>query len=241
MGDERDNIYVGYLPMPTRHKLRLRAVVPVLIGVTIGLAVWFGFTLVTPGNGVWTTTETVEIRGIVRESPYPHLETDEGPVLLVEVGKHGASERVLEQEGKQATATGTTLTRGQWRTLEVQSLEYESADVAPNSAFTERTQITATGEIVDSKCYLGAMKPGDGRTHRSCAILCIRGGIAPVFVGRTETGEAVAAVVTDSEGHPMTESMLEYVGLPITLSGKLGKQGSLSVLRVDEDAVHKSQ
>src|SRR6185295_631154 len=32
------------------------------------------------------------------------------------------------------------------------------------------------GEIVDSKCWLGAMRPGEGHLHKSCASLCIRGG-----------------------------------------------------------------
>jgi hypothetical protein len=29
--------------------------------------------------------------------------------------------------------------------------------------------MTLTGEIVDSKCYLGVMNPGQGKVHRDCA------------------------------------------------------------------------
>lgn len=46
------------------------------------------------------------------------------------------------------------------------------------------TPVTLDGELVDSKCYLGTMKPGDGKTHKSCAILCLRGGIPPLFVSK---------------------------------------------------------
>ena len=43
------------------------------------------------------------------------------------------------------------------------------------------------GEIVDIKCWLGRMKPGDGRTHRACGQFCIQGGIPP-HMGRTRRG-----------------------------------------------------
>ena len=37
--------------------------------------------------------------------------------------------------------------------------------------------VTLKGEIIDPKCYLGAMKPGGGKTHKACAMRCIAGGI----------------------------------------------------------------
>ena len=37
------------------------------------------------------------------------------------------------------------------------------------------------GEIYDPKCAFGAMKPGFGKPHRSCAIRCISGGVPPIL------------------------------------------------------------
>ena len=49
---------------------------------------------------------------------------------------------------------------------------------------------TLTGEIVDSKCYLGAMNPGAGGA--ACAGLCLIGGI-PAFVTRDRAGASPIA------------------------------------------------
>jgi nitrite reductase/ring-hydroxylating ferredoxin subunit len=38
------------------------------------------------------------------------------------------------------------------------------------------------GPLGDPKCFARAMKPGDGKTHKGCAVLCLRGGIPAVFV-----------------------------------------------------------
>jgi len=36
------------------------------------------------------------------------------------------------------------------------------------------------GEIIDPKCFFGVMKPGSGKTHKSCAARCLSGGIPAV-------------------------------------------------------------
>jgi hypothetical protein len=47
---------------------------------------------------------------------------------------------------------------------------------------------TLVGEIVDSKCYLGIMNPGETNPHRECAALCIRGGIPPLIIAHDADG-----------------------------------------------------
>jgi hypothetical protein len=37
---------------------------------------------------------------------------------------------------------------------------------------SDRGPVELTGEIVDSKCFLGVMVPGSGKTHKECASLC---------------------------------------------------------------------
>ncbi len=83
---------------------------------------------------------------------------------------------------------------------------------------------TLVGEIVDTKCYLGAMKPGRGKPHRDCASLCIRGGIPAALLVRTENGERVLVNLVDFAGRPLGRELLEWVGQPVAVSGRLRRK-----------------
>ena len=234
-----DRIYVGYLPIPVRFAALLKIVVPVLIGSAFGLSIAIAATSGPTGNGHWDTSEEIAVTGTLRELPYPHIETGNGPALIVEIGKFGAAERADGLDGHYVQATGTSISRGDWRMLELVSLGKTDGGTEPTAHSFRGEPVTAVGEIVDSKCYLGAMMPGDGRTHKACAILCIHGGIPPLFVGTTQDGQAVAAVVTNADGAPMPHSLLDFVGEQVELNGTLGTHGSLPTFRVSDDGVRR--
>lgn len=82
-----------------------------------------------------------------------------------------------------------------------------------------------TGEIIDPKCYFGAMDPGEGKAHRSCAVRCISGGIMPC-IKYAENGLVHYAVLLDSNGGPMNEVVLPYVGQPVRIKGRLRAMGN---------------
>jgi hypothetical protein len=52
------------------------------------------------------------------------------------------------------------------------------------------------GEIVDRKCYLGNMNPGNGKVHRDCAVRCLSGGILPVFATNDFNGSPAVLLLT---------------------------------------------
>ena len=79
------------------------------------------------------------------------------------------------------------------------------------------------GEIVDTKCYLGAMKPGRGKPHRDCASLCIRGGIPAALLVRTENGERHLVHLV-SFGRPVGVEVLDFVGQPVEVTGLLRRK-----------------
>ena len=83
---------------------------------------------------------------------------------------------------------------------------------------------TLVGEIVDTKCYLGAMKPGRGKPHRDCASLCIRGGIPAALLVRTENGERELVHLVGVAGQPLGRELLEWVGQPVEVTGLLRRQ-----------------
>ena len=92
--------------------------------------------------------------------------------------------------------------------------------------------MTLRGEIIDSKCYLGAMKPGGGKTHKGCAALCLSGGVPPMFVTRDAAGNETYYLLTDSEGKPMGKEAVDYVGDPVELTADLEQRGDLRVLKL---------
>jgi hypothetical protein len=46
------------------------------------------------------------------------------------------------------------------------------------------------GEIVDTKCYLGVMTPGEDKVHRGCAVRCISRGVPPAFLVRDASADS---------------------------------------------------
>jgi hypothetical protein len=94
-------------------------------------------------------------------------------------------------------------------------------------------EVTLQGEIIDPKCYFGAMKPAESSPHRDCAIRCISGGIPPVFVVKNPQNEANYMLITDENGNAINEKILEFVGIPVKLKGKLEKIDEWFVLRIN--------
>ncbi len=111
----------------------------------------------------------------------------------------------------------------------------DSESVGPESeAATIVTRVrgqTLVGEIVDTKCYLGAMKPGRGKPHRDCASLCIRGGIPAALLVRTEGGERHLVHLLNPRGQPLGRELLEWVGEPVEVWGTLRRRDNRLFLR----------
>jgi hypothetical protein len=114
-----------------------------------------------------------------------------------------------------------------------QPLDGESVGPAPDAA-TNVIRLhghTLLGEIVDTKCYLGAMKPGRGKPHRDCASLCIRGGIPAALLVRTTNGERHLVHLLSVQGQPLGQEVLELVGEPVEVLGSLSRRDDRLLLR----------
>ncbi|MCR9142982.1 MAG: hypothetical protein NXI24_12080 [bacterium] len=104
--------------------------------------------------------------------------------------------------------------------------EYPGALIPPGPA-------TLTGEIIDSKCYLGAMNPGERKTHRACAIRCISGGIPPLFVVRAPDGGIQHLLLVSPEGKAINQEVLAYVALPLRITGEVRYANGVYTLFAD--------
>jgi hypothetical protein len=92
---------------------------------------------------------------------------------------------------------------------------------------------TLTGEIGDSKCFLGVMNPGQLTPHRACAIRCISGGIPPVLLVRQTNGTALYFLLVSRDGKPVNKDVLSLVAEPVSITGEVERQGEMLVLRAD--------
>jgi hypothetical protein len=240
----RDSFFIGWGKTPRRYaRFLLPGACVLLVALAVGSAV-LAWGQRSPGPGTWdgrTTTFT----GIVRAEPYAMIrvpgEAGAPPrtVLLVSEGKFGAKDRVRPHDGKPVRVSGTLLSRGGWQMLELadgdEGLRAAELPEAEQSVLrlppaTPLGQVTLRGEIVDSKCYLGAMKPGGGRTHKGCAVLCLKGGVPPVFASRDECNALYLLVSAD--GGPLDPAYFDLAADSIRLTGRAEEWGDFRVLKV---------
>jgi hypothetical protein len=122
--------------------------------------------------------------------------------------------------------------------LEVRSISVADGGTAePQPLQTDLGTFTLTGEIVDSKCWSGVMAPGEGKTHLACAVRCLSGGLPPLLVITDGEGHQRQLILTDAAGGPMPRVVLRSVGRPVTVSGRLLKEGELFFFRAAPAAI----
>lgn len=222
---QSDEFFVGYLKTPHGLGRFLRAGAIVLLIVGGALAAALAASQRDPGLGAWDVDHATVLEGLVQTEPCPLIRVagQQGQVmtiLLVSQGKLGAAERLAPFNGQLVRVRGHTLERGRVRMFELDDDAKAVEAVSTNTAMTsmaprtlalpapsDRRAVTLRGEIVDPKCFAGAMKPGEGKTHKACAVLCLRGGIPPMFVA--EDGRAYLLV--DENGRSPTGGALEAI------------------------------
>lgn len=250
-----DEFYIGYFKAPPVLARFLRRVLPAPIVVAVAVAWFVSRSQNDPGDAVWNSGVAREFVGVVEATPYPHLRvpsSQPGQVVetlfLVEVGKFGGGQRAARFSGKSAQISGWILERDGRRMLEMEPGDtLASAESLPDADATRLRarrvvtlgQVTLRGEIVDSKCYLGAMKPGAGKTHKECATLCIAGGIPPMFVTLDEAGRRCYYLLTNPAGEALDDRILPFVADAIEISGVLERRDDLQVLKIDPGSIRR--
>jgi hypothetical protein len=245
-----DEFFVGYLPMPETTARRMKRVawgfVLVASGVATALAIATGpFDRVTFEYG-----SVGDWQGTLELSPVPVLITRAvepgapfGSVArypLVAPGKHGAGTLVAAFDGLPVTLRGTRILRGGTTMIELVPGSIEryapalpsDGSPVPASKIEDLGQATFTGEIVDSKCFLGVMNPGRLEVHRACAIRCIAGGIPPMLFAHDAQGREARLLLVGERGQPINDRVLNLVARPVTLEGRLERRDDLYYLYV---------
>jgi methionine sulfoxide reductase heme-binding subunit len=112
------------------------------------------------------------------------------------------------------------------------SFEEKLAPIAlANNTTNSSTQIIK-GEVIDPKCYFGAMNPGEGKPHLSCAVRCISGGIMPVLKYEINK-EKKYAVLVGLHGEKINDDIIKYIGLPVQIEGSFSTIDDWGVIKMD--------
>ncbi|MCE2392679.1 MAG: hypothetical protein J4G09_14575 [Proteobacteria bacterium] len=162
--------------------------------------------------------------------------------LLVAFGKHSAAGQVEGLDGRWVRLEGSLIYRDGLTMIELAegSIErLEGRQARPPGAGEDLGGFTLVGEIVDSKCYLGVMKPGSLKPHRACATRCLSGGVPAVFVVRHGQGEASHLLLTDADGGSVNSRVLDRVAEPLRIRGRVERFGELLVLRADPETYER--
>jgi hypothetical protein len=241
-----DEFYVGYAPRPPA---RLRTILlRTVLGIDIGLVVLAAILVINQKPFAPSAFEfglRRDFRGIVEERPYPALlvarpgaaaavgEFPFSRYLLVAPGKHGATAAVAGLDGRDVSLQGSLIYRHGDTAIELapgfEPLAHGAASLLPRGS-VELGMVTLAGEIVDSKCYLGVMNPGNGKVHRDCAVRCISGGIPPAFAVTDTEGHARVLLLAGADGCQLNREVLNFVAEPITIFGRLTRSGDTYIL-----------
>ncbi len=240
MSSERP-FYVGYLPLPAAWKPTV-VTWGILWLVGLGtLAVWIAAQQDDPQTGVWDTSSVRSVEGFLEVDPYPVLyvpreDSELQAILLVSELKFGITDRAKPFGAKRVRVRGHFVGQEARAMYEIPADEVAFEELGGQADPVNRRDLgehTLAGEIADSKCFLGVMKPGYGKTHRACAVRCLSGGITPIFVTRDGEGQATIYVLTGAKGEPIHREVLDYVAEPVQLHGRVTVRGDLLFFAVD--------
>lgn len=232
-----DEFYIGYQPHAPAGTARCmrRRVLAIAIGMLAAGAA-LAWTLPYFGSGRFEYGHERDFAGVLRCEGVPRLESAEIDYLLVGAGKHGAPVELCSAAGTAVTLRGTLIEREGRALVEVaRPLPAAGMPAAPALPDEPLGSFTLSGEIVDPKCYFGVMNPAEGRAHRACAVLCLRGGIPPLFVARDRAGAVAHLLLVGPDGRPVaaSEGWLRWVGEPVEGAGAVSRRGRWLVWQLD--------
>lgn len=247
-----DEFYVGY--QKTAPAGIARFVRTSVVGVLV-LAAFLAGMLVSAqkpfARAFFEFGEIRQFEGFISEYPYPALLVprpgDTGGslpfsrYLLVAPGKFGAAGDVAGLDGRRVSVDGTLIYRDDVTMVEIVpgSVTAVRDDGISKQPEQDLGRFSLRGEIVDSKCFLGVMKPGSLKPHRACAIRCISGGVPPVFLVRDNEHNAIYLMLVGEDGRRLNDEVDAFVAEPLEIEGRVLRKGSALIFEADPDGFER--
>ncbi len=242
---KNDEFYIGWMGKAPRGFSRwIKRYLLVLLPIVIVLGVLLALSQKKFGTGNFEFGTLTEVKGIYSNTPVPSLKVVNGKdilgnenyitVPLIGYGKHGADGIIadLEKEknanlhGKEVILKGTLLYNDGKLLMQIDANDKPLLNVTTSSNENASTKIKdlgiidVKGEIVDPKCFFGVMKPGEGKSHKDCAIRCILGGMPPVLKVTDEEGKQNYYLIVGAKGEKMNKAVKDFVASPVELHAK---------------------
>lgn len=244
----KDDFFIGWADTPPIDRRFFLGAGAALMAGTGAVAAMTASLQNRPGKGTWNMAEIREFRGIATAEPYALLRTKDisgtpQTVLLGCQGKCGVSAKIGALAGQPVIVRGSLIQRASHAMIAVvDGIDWIAPDPEGGAddglAFPASEPLGAvslSGEILDSKCWFGAMRPSEGKVHKSCASLCIRGGLPPAFYVKDIARQTALLILTD-EGLGFGHDILEFVADALHITGALRRQGDL--IFIDTSVAH---
>lgn len=104
---------------------------------------------------------------------------------------------------------------------------------SPAHAASEGKQITVTGEVIDSWCYLSEIMWAEGSAHHRCAIWCARGGVPVGILGEDEE-VYILLMVENDPGVVGNEALFSIQTNEVVVEGTLYERDTVKYLAVSK-------
>ena len=248
-----DSFFIGWDKTPPIDRRFLLLASLGLVVAAGGVGALIASEQAPPGNGSWNPDDERDWAGMLVRAPYPMLRTraidgTRRTAYLVSSNKLGVQNRLGAFEDGPVTVRGSLIARGANAMIAVADGDTWLRPAAADQAGAGLTdwliedlgEASYAGEILDSKCWFGAMQPGQGKPHKSCAALCIRGGLPPVFCPEALCGSAASApLLTDADGKPHGMALLPLVADPVLAQGRMVQVGDVRQFRVALNGIRR--
>ena len=257
-----DEFYIGWMPKAphgiVKHIKKTISLLVVIVAVT---AILLSLLQQKFGTGNFEFGKLTEVKGIYFNNPVPNIKAISGKdifgnssfvtIPLIGFGKFGADgaiadierQRNISLDQKTVTMKGTLLYNDGKLLMQVDPNDtfLVKAGAAADSSLLPVTkdmgEQVVKGEIVDPKCFFGVMKPGQGKSHKDCAIRCILGGIPPVLKVSDENGKENYYLIVGANGEKMNQAVNDFVAEPVSLNAKAVKYDDWIILYVQEKGI----
>jgi methionine sulfoxide reductase heme-binding subunit len=244
--------YIGWQPIANKiFSLFAKKISVLIVCITLLSAILISVNQSHIAASQFIFDDTKEYAGQLILKPFPALRTVTGkdvygnPIIktypLINASKFGADSLVknilTNADAADVVLKGDILTRD---SVEEIVLDYglSSIQIKNKTSSLDLVKIQngkdtiINGEIIDPKCYFGAMNPGEGKPHRSCAIRCIEGGIMPMVNYKNNAGKNEYAVLLGENGENLNKVIAYAVAEPVQLKGKLYILDNWKILQV---------
>lgn len=252
MMNNKDTFFVGYLVLPKNTTYFLKIFLPILF-LSI---VMMGFLLARYQNAAnkgegWDPTgkTAISIKAFVLTKPYAlaqfQYQSKTRTAILTSMTKSGVQKRLQGFNNQWLQLKGIMTKHNNHFVFSLLD-DKNAITVLKTQANTAKVMFkknknikTLEGEIIDPKCYVGAMKPGEGKTHKACATLCIKGGIPPVLLVKNFLFTEKFYLLLDKHGEPVLDIIVPFIGDLVKAKGSLEQWGDLWFFRLQDNSIKR--